>query len=131
MSNPAEGPALTPRPPVGARVPALAGDCSETRLVVSTSNSVVAVAASRSLLVYAAPVTPRAVEGGVAGLVRVPSAVVLGSAGSSMLWRRFWPVSLMTRRRLAAGLKSTPKCLPMRATVSCETFTAPALSSTV
>lgn len=107
----------------------MAGDCRETRSpVVSMSKRDVAVAALRSLLVYAAPVTPSAVDGGVVGLVSVPSTVVVsGAAGSSMLCRRFCPVSLMTRRRFAAGLKSTPKRMPDRATVSCETFVAFAL----
>ncbi len=69
--------------------------------------------------------TPIAVDGGVVGLERVPSTVVVsGAAASSMLWRRFWPVSEMTRSRFAAGLKSTPNAVPARATVSCDTFTA-------
>ncbi len=80
----------------------------------------VAVAALRSLFVYATPVTPFAVvpvvAGGTGGLVSVPSTAVLPAAGapagSSMLCRRFWPVSLTTRSRLAAGLKSTPNELP-------------------
>jgi hypothetical protein len=87
--------------------------------IVSRSNRVVAVAALRSLLVYAAPVTPRAVDGGVVGLVSVPSmTVVRGAAASSMLWRRFCLVSEIIRKRFAAGLKSTPNAVPDRATVS-------------
>lgn len=73
--------------------------------------------------------TPVAVVGGVVGLVSVPSVVVpRGAALSSMLCRRFCPVLLMTRSRLAAGLKSTPNCRPARATVSWETFVALALA---
>ena len=53
--------ALTPSAPVAASCPELAGDCRATwSRVVSMSNRVVAVAALRSLLVYAAPVTPAA-----------------------------------------------------------------------
>ena len=39
-------------------------------------------------------------------MVRGASAMVVPPAFT--LWRRFWPVSLMMRRRSAAGLKSTP-----------------------
>ena len=68
------------------------------------------------------------------GTVRVPSITVMPASGgvvavaSSRLWRRFWPVSLTTRSRLAAGLKSTPKLLPLRATVSWPTLVAVASS---
>jgi hypothetical protein len=40
------------------------------------------------------------------------------------LWRTFWPVSLITRSRFAAGLKSTPKFWPTSGTLSCETSVA-------
>ena len=60
----------------------------------------------------------------------MPSMIVVSASGgavaaaSSRLWRRFWPVSLTTRSRLAAGLKSTPKLVPLRATVSWPTLAA-------
>jgi hypothetical protein len=131
MSKPAELPASTPILPVGASEPAFAGDCTEIwSSAVSRSNSVVAVVGSRSLLVYAAAVTP--VAGAVAGgYVSVPSTAVVPAAGmpiwSSMLCRRFWPVSLMTRSRFAAGLKSTPNLVPASGTLSWETLVAFAL----
>ncbi len=64
------------------------------------------------------------------GTVRVPSMTVMPARGgavavaSSRLWRRFWPVLETTRSRLAAGLKSTPKLVPLRATVSWPTLVA-------
>ncbi|GAA3065993.1 hypothetical protein GCM10020254_06830 [Streptomyces goshikiensis] len=59
----------------------------------------------------------------------MPSTVVRsGAVASSMLWRRFWPVSEMTLSRLAAGLKSIPNWAPESATLSWETLTAWALA---
>ncbi len=100
MSNPALGAASTVRVPVGARVPLLAGDWMSTWSVpVPMTNNVVAVPGSRSLLVYAAAVTPL-VTPDAGGVDNVVSATVVWVLRS---WRRFWPLSLITRRRSAAG----------------------------
>src|SRR3954454_10565256 len=82
------------------------------------SNSVVTVAGFRSLFVYAAAVTPPVVPD-AGGVGRYGSAIVEWVAG---LCRRFWPLSLITRSRSAAGLKSTQKVEPSSGTESCETF---------
>jgi hypothetical protein len=63
-------------------------------------------------------VTPAVVGPFSEPLSGVSTAVV----PSSTLCRRFWPVSLTTRSRLAAGLKSTPNVVPSSATLSWETF---------
>ena len=102
--------------------------------IASRSNSVVPVAGSASLFVYAAPATPIAgvamgCAGGAGGYVRRPSTIVSPSA--STLSRRFWPVSLTMRSRSTTGLKSTPKDWPSSATLSWERFVAqPERSST-
>lgn len=41
-----------------------------------------------------------------------------------MLCRRLWPVSLMMRNRLAAGLKSTPNAVPLSAVLNRDTGVA-------
>ena len=70
------------------------------------------------------------VAGGAAGSVSALSTAVAASAVANG-WRRFWPVSLMIRSALAAGLKSTPKDLPLRATVSWRTLVAAPLASSM
>jgi hypothetical protein len=89
------------------------------------SNRVVPVFGSASLLVYMAPVTPSAAA---APLVSEVSTVVVPSA---TLMRRFWPVSLMTRSRSAAGLKSTPNEVPCRATLARAARVATALTGSM
>ena len=101
---------------MGTSTPEAAGDwITVWSSVESMSNSVVAVLGSASLLVYAAPVTPRAVAGGGPGLLSV--VLVTVSLLASTLSARFWPVSLMMRRRSTVGLKSTPKEVPLSATL--------------
>lgn len=59
------------------------------------------------------------VGAGFGGVVSTASSTVVWSL---RLWRRFWPLSLITRSRSAAGLKSTPKFVPYNGIVSCDTF---------
>ena len=73
------------------------------------------MSASRSLLVYAAPLTPvagrRVAQPAVDDRRRRPAG---SGPRRAKGWRRFWPVSLTTRSALAAGLKSTPKYVPFQ-----------------
>src|SRR4028119_1652535 len=94
--------------------PAVAGAWMTTwSVTVARSNSVVEVAASRSLLVYAAPVTPVAAAGAAGGATRVSGvSTTVAASGVAKGWRRFWPLSLTIRRALAAGVEATPEAVP-------------------
>jgi hypothetical protein len=80
------------------------------------------------LFVYAAPAMPSA------GTTFAPDATVSVASTAVVppaftLWRRFWPVSLTTRSRSAAGLKSTPNDMPDSGVVSAFTKVSPAVAS--
>ncbi len=59
----------------------------------------------------------------------MPSTIVAPPGFTS--WRRFCPLSLTTRRRSAAGLKSTPNVEPDSGTVSWLTLVAVAFEDSV
>src|SRR4028118_1640519 len=110
MSKPVSPVRSTPVAPVAERVPALAGAWMTTWSVTGArSNSVGEVAASRSLLVYAAPVTPVAAAGAAGGATRVSGgSTTVAAPGVAKGWRRVWASSLTIRRAVAAGGGWTP-----------------------
>ena len=63
---------------------------------------------------------------GGAVYVNVPFCAVVPPAFT--LCARFWPLSLMMRRRSAAGLKSTPNVVPLSGTVKVLTSCARAVA---
>ena len=116
MSNPAFGVASRPRAPTVFSVPLFGGAwVTSTSWAVSMSYSVVPVAGSLSLFVYAA-----AVAVGLSPAFTSPAAYarfvsVAASAPLTGFSRRFSSASLITRMRSTVGLKSNPNDAPMLA----------------